>query len=392
MKWNYKFLGDALDTFSRAVFFECIDRIGRDCDYAFIDGLSLPKLLEQKLETDTVVIGIKDHLTTLKFNKIINNTDMSDGEYILCQLAQQYPEKTFVLFNDHFNASNSKLAQHTTNVKFVYWPPIVDDKENYQACSPVNDKNFSSQKHVICLNRNMRMHRIMTLGYLVGLGLQQYTYMSAVLLPSILTQSQDVMDLVDWEFSPETYQARDTAQRGFKQICADNSIVHINQEPYQLLANTQTVLTWSNGENFKNNLSQLYQNSFLEIVSESLFEDTQGFGTLTEKYLNSVYGYNFPIVLGTPGVVAHARELGFDLFDDVVDHSYDTIIDPLARIQEAIQLNLELIVNREHTIKKWIMCKSRFDRNFAHANQEIYNWARSNMIRNFDLSVGRETT
>jgi len=131
-------------------------------------------------------------------------------------------------------------------------------------------------------------------------------------------------------------------------------------------------------------LSQLYQNSFLEIVTETLFEDTRGFGTLTEKYLNTVYGYNFPIILGVPGIVDHARSLGFDLFDDVIDHSYDTITDPMARIQAAIQLNLALLTDHTATVDKWTTCRARFDNNFVHANQKIYSITRDNMLQEFD--------
>jgi hypothetical protein len=378
------------DEFSQSVFFECVNRLSENCDYAYIDSFCLLELLEQEFETDTVVIGIKDNITVLKFKQITNTiVGMSDGEYILYRLAQQHPTKTFVIFIDHFNAANSMLAQHASNVKFVYWPPIIDDKANYQACAAVTDKNFNSQQHVVCLNRHMRMHRIMTLGYLVGIGLTPYIYMSAVKLATVTAQTNDIMELVDWNFSANTYQARDIAQHGFKQICADHNIVHVNQEPYQMLDQTQTVLHWSNGLNFENNLSKIYKNSFLEIVTETLFEDPHGFGTLTEKYLNTVYGYNFPIILGTPGVVAHARDLGFDLFDDVVDHSYDQITDPLNRIQAAINLNLELITNKPATIEKWIMCRARFDKNFVYANQAIYNISRTNMIQEFDRCVGQ---
>jgi len=391
MKWVYEFPVNYLaDDFTRAVFFECVGRLGNNCDYAYIDSFCLPELLEQTFVTDTVVIGIKDNITILKFDQVCNvRNDMSDGEYVLYQLSCRYPEKTFVLFIEHFNASNSALAQHTSNIRFVYWSSILDDKENYQLCSAVTHKNFDSQQHVICLNRHMRMHRIITLGYLVGRRLADHVYMSAVLLSTVANKSDDIMDLVNWEFAPNTYSTRDVAQLGFKQICSGHAAVHVNQEPYQILDQTQTVLYWGNGLNFKNNLSQLYQNSFLEIVTETLFEDPRGFGTLTEKYLNTVYGYNFPIILGTPGVVAHARDLGFDLFDDVLNHDYDLIVDPLERIQAAIESNLELITNRTLSINKWIACQDRFGKNFTHANKNIYNELQTSIIQEFNHAVGQ---
>jgi hypothetical protein len=37
-----------------------------------------------------------------------------------------------------------------------------------------------------------------------------------------------------------------------------------------------------------------------------------------------------------PGLVGNVRKLGFDLFDDIIDHSYDSIQDQNLRIQAVI--------------------------------------------------------
>lgn len=35
------------------------------------------------------------------------------------------------------------------------------------------------------------------------------------------------------------------------------------------------------------------------------------------------YNLQFPIILGYDGIVDKLRKLGFDMFDDIIDHSYD---------------------------------------------------------------------
>ena len=53
---------------------------------------------------------------------------------------------------------------------------------------------------------------------------------------------------------------------------------------------------------------------------------------LTEKTFKCFDLYQIPIWFAVPGTVEQLRKLGFDLFDDIVDHSYDTITDPVLRM------------------------------------------------------------
>ena len=55
---------------------------------------------------------------------------------------------------------------------------------------------------------------------------------------------------------------------------------------------------------------------------------------LTEKTVKAFAIGQIPLILGPVGQVKMTRDLGFDLFDDIVDHSYDLIVDPYARIDQ----------------------------------------------------------
>ena len=52
-----------------------------------------------------------------------------------------------------------------------------------------------------------------------------------------------------------------------------------------------------------------------------------------------------PIVIGHQGIVRHCEELGFDMFTDLVDVSYDLMPNEV-RAEQAILLNQDLIQGR----------------------------------------------
>jgi hypothetical protein len=100
-------------------------------------------------------------------------------------------------------------------------------------------------------------------------------------------------------------------------------------------------LSVSNEENFIRLSKSVYGICDINIVTESLYDCYPGI--ITEKTLFAWLAQQVPIIIGYPGIVEHARQLGFDMFDDIVDHSYDYLPNN-ERIQAAIELNQKLII------------------------------------------------
>jgi len=128
----------------------------------------------------------------------------------------------------------------------------------------------------------------------------------------------------------------------------------------------------ANGNNFKNNLIHYYRETFVEIITET--SCTEHCFNLTEKTLNSIYGKSFPILISSPGVVAFLRTMGMDVFDDVVDHNYDSIEDPVDRIYQAVYSNIELLTNNAKTKELWKQHEHRFIKNIDFAKHSLYNF------------------
>lgn len=76
------------------------------------------------------------------------------------------------------------------------------------------------------------------------------------------------------------------------------------------------------------------------IVAESSSQTDPGIWRsifITEKTYKAFGFRQIPIWSAVPGFVAQVRKLGFDVFDDIVDHSYDTVQDECQRIDLVIK-------------------------------------------------------
>ena len=78
-------------------------------------------------------------------------------------------------------------------------------------------------------------------------------------------------------------------------------------------------------ENLPNftSLSYVYQSAPVNIVTETQYDPPVGI--ITEKTQMAIAAQQIPIIIGYRGIVAHCRRMGFDMFDDVVDTSYDDL-------------------------------------------------------------------
>lgn len=258
------------------------------------------------------------------------------------------------------------------NVQFLHigCDNLLQMKE-YPSLLPQRDKNMSGEKFWISLNRTPRTARIVAGSYLLGLGLGTLNDSSSGLL----------------RLSNYTTEFHTTWQE-YYQYCTGNLPITLSDRHQQIMQDGfvrlknlehggqpdgsiyQNLNGLDNVTNFDQALRHFYKNSFVELVNETVFF-TKGV-YVTEKILNSIYGYNLPIVFANPGTVDYLRQSGFDLFDDVINHSYDQIHDPLERIVAAVDLNIQLLTDKDHAQTSWAKCLHRLDANYQHAQHRMY--------------------
>lgn len=131
-----------------------------------------------------------------------------------------------------------------------------------------------------------------------------------------------------WQLSPVKSVAT-TDYRIGNEIVMEYGIrsnTHLNSEIYQHLLQ-----------------SQVFESSCVSLITEPAYyeQDT----IVTEKTLMAIYGGTIPIWVGGWRIPDYMRSLGFDIFDDIVDHSYQNLSDPEQRCRSAVNGNIHLLKN-----------------------------------------------
>ena len=120
------------------------------------------------------------------------------------------------------------------------------------------------------------------------------------------------------------------------------------------------------------------------IICETAYESEPGASELThhhrpgmtEKSYKCFALYQIPIWLAPYSAVACYRALGFDVFDDVIDHSYDLEIDSARRIYMVAD-QVQKICEQSHPklleLKKHLL--PRFEHNWARLRHYAHNFA-----------------
>lgn len=110
----------------------------------------------------------------------------------------------------------------------------------------------------------------------------------------------------------------------------------LDQWPYATYPGTE------NDENFIR-LADIYGSCAVNVVTESSYD--QNPGLFSEKTLQAMLAQQIPIVIGSRGIVASLKQHNFDMFDDLVDISYDDMPDN-TRVEHALWWNQDLILGK----------------------------------------------
>ena len=113
--------------------------------------------------------------------------------------------------------------------------------------------------------------------------------------------------------------------------------------------------TWRNG------LNNLFLNSAISLITESV--QHQKASVFTEKTLYPVLGLTFPIWIGGYNQASEWKKIGFDVFDDIIDHSYQSYDTLIERCYYAFANNLELLTNKNKVAELRLANKARLLKN-----------------------------
>jgi hypothetical protein len=128
---------------------------------------------------------------------------------------------------------------------------------------------------------------------------------------------------------------------GYDSINVDYSKICIKGLEHKFPLQIETNERITNDDDVNQTLSNFNEESFITVVAETSCEQIDhplmrgGCDKIfiTEKTLKAFITGTFPLILAPKNAVEHLRSRGFDMFDDIIDHSYDNYADPNIKIK-----------------------------------------------------------
>ena len=136
--------------------------------------------------------------------------------------------------------------------------------------------------------------------------------------------------------------------------------------PYSTYRGTENEDNWMR-------LLPIYADCSINIVTETIYKNP--LGIITEKTIMAFLALQVPILIGYPGIVDHCESLGFDMFRDIVDTTYDYLPNEI-RLNQAIVNNQCLLqhgVDREKLSNRLIKNQQWAQHGWPHHLIDHYN-------------------
>lgn len=231
-----------------------------------------------------------------------------------------------------------------------------------EALSQHDDSQFirNDQTNIFAMMRKPRESRFIVSAWLSNSGITDFDYTQA------------------WESEPWIINNLTDLVRGHSE--------HLNTIlPRRYKGNSKEDHATKNQLHFSNGMIQHLCSSTIAIVTEPVFYEKASL--ITEKYLMAIYGHCFPIFCGGYNMANDIKEIGFDIFDDIIDHSYQNEPNPAVRVLNALDNNKDILYGK--TLKKTDYMH-RHKKNLELVRQrkhELYEYFR----KDFELIPNNET-
>ena len=267
---------------------------------------------------DACLAALRSHRLRLLFmyHEGDNPSRIKHRVDLLCQ-QQQLDPACYVFVSS--NTSADQLDRFISFQDFELW----SHQRNINVSPLLLDINRS--RDFLCLNRIHKNWRAAVVADLISMGVLQNSIWSYC-----------AVDLNDDQDNPLQVDLVPQLRYRTQQFLA--------QAPY--LADD---LTDDERNDHSVMATALYQDSFCNIVTESQLDVDQSGGVfLTEKTFKPLKHAQMFFIVGAAGSLAQLRSMGYRVFDNVLDNSYDAIEDPTQRwlalrdsIQQAHQQGLK---------------------------------------------------
>jgi hypothetical protein len=147
-------------------------------------------------------------------------------------------------------------------------------------------------------------------------------------------------------------------------------------------------LVYNNVADYNNFLrDNVFDRSAVALITETIEPEWHDNMTFTEKTLWAMLSLNFPIWLGGRKQADLWKDVGFDTFDDVVDHSYQYLPEPMARIHQALDSNRQLLTDLPYVSDLRYQLSDRLKRNRQLVLDGVIKKYTAQLSANFDTDL-----
>jgi hypothetical protein len=265
---------------------------------------------------------------------VINDHDYDEGNQCyhvekLLENSQCDPQQHIIVM-DHINHEDSLSNYHCLCLPYFVARECEQFKEQQIQTNWVNKTrtfNFMINKP--------RPHRELLLQLIDKFKLTNYSY-------SLAWQTNPVNNIpvTDYRIGPEVAMNQGLRNGSFR-----------NAKTYQHLLQTT-----------------VFEPSCISLITEPAYYERETIHT--EKTVMAIYGGTLPIWVGGWRLADFMKSLGFDVFDDIIDHGYQALADPKDRCCAAIERNLDLLrdFDRAHDFVQQNQSRLEHNLNLLKAN------------------------
>lgn len=259
------------------------------------------------LVLDSIYEGYCSEEYLKKMYEVIDYFSLGPGQFVYVTAGTGVP---------NINKGFCRERKLRTPVEVISIPLFRNLMKTYGSVGS-NDKQLITKKF-ICLNNSLRLHR-MVFGTTLFFKkhLLNETFFS---FPYVDSRGDRFDDIIRRNIIP----LRNVIADLFPTRMNFGESIYDMQRALPITLDHGPVLTF---DPIEAQINWFYDRSLFNIVTETTFYESVVLGCpdlfLSEKIFKPMLYLQIPIVLGGPGLVQELRNLGFDVFDDIVDHSYD---------------------------------------------------------------------
>lgn len=236
------------------------------------------------------------------------------------------PADQHTVIFDHVLTHDDVLTHHN----LVCFPSFMA-RENTEFIQQDIKPDWTQRQHTFNFMINKpRPHRIQLLELIKQHGLDNYSH-------SLAWRANTVNDIAvtDYRFGTEAVMDRGVRNGSFR-----------NAHTYQALLQ-----------------KTVFEPSCVSLITEPVYYERETI--VTEKTLMAMWAGTLPIWVGGWRIADWLADHGFDVFEDIIDHSYQDLPDPAQRVNQSIQRNLHLLKDFDLTRSVLEQHRARFEHNLT---------------------------